>query len=208
MTNLYQPNFTRADVEIIEKQAAFQGFFRVDNYQIRHRLFKGGWSKPLQRELFERGHAAAVLLVDPLLNKIVLIEQFRMGPLNQSQYPWLLELVAGIIEPNETPEQVVNRESQEEAGLVIQEVFPMVEYWVSPGASTEKVNLFCARVDASKAGGIYGLEAEGEDIRVWVFSVEEVYQMLEKGKINNASTLIALQWFKLNEKQIRQQWQK
>jgi len=206
MTTLYNPIFTHNDIEILEKQTVFQGYFRVDKYLLRHRLFQGGWGKPVTRELFERGNAAAGLLFDPTLNKIVLVEQFRMGPLNHSQHPWLLELVAGIIEPNESPEQVVVRESQEEAGLIIQDVIPIIQYWVSPGASTERTSLFCARVDASKAGGVFGLAEEGEDIRVHVFTVKEVYQMLEQGVINNAPTLIAVQWFKLNEIKVRKCW--
>lgn len=206
MTTNYKPSFTRDDIEILEKQTGFQGYFRIDKYVLRHRLFHGGWGKPIQRELFERRSAAAALLFDPKLNKIVLIEQFRMGPLNQSQHPWLLELVAGLLESNETPEQLVERESMEEAGLKVQAIIPIAEYWVSPGASTEKVNLFCARVDASNAGGVFGLAEEGEDIRVWVFTVEEVYQLLEEGKINNSLTLIAVQWFKLNENKVRALW--
>lgn len=206
MSTPYTPAFTHKDIEIIEQNTVFQGYFRLDRYHIRHRLFQGGWSQTLPREVFERRQAAGVLLVDPVLNKIVLIEQFRVGICQHTEYPWLLELVAGIIEPDETPAEVAKRESQEEAGVMIQDLIPIIDYWVSPGASSEKVSLFCARVDASVAGGVHGLPEEGEDIRVWVFSIQEVYEMLAAGQINNAPTLIALQWFKLNEQKVRMYW--
>ncbi len=206
MSNIYKPGFARTDIEIIEKNTVFDGHFQVEKYSLRHRLFNGGWSKPLTRELFERGDAAAVLLFDPALNKLVLVEQFRMGALHNAESPWLLELVAGVIEPNESAEQVVRRESEEEAGLKIHDIIPIYNYWVSAGACTEKFSLFCARVDASTAGGIFGLAEEGEDIRVWVFSVDEVYAMLAQGQLNNAMTLIAVQWFKLNEAEVRARW--
>lgn len=203
----YASRFNKSDIEILEKKTAYQGHFRIDKYQLRHKLFQGGFSKPLTRELFERGHAVAVLLVDPVLRKIVLIEQFRMGALNHPQSSgWLLELVAGIIEPDEAPEDVARREVQEEAGLAARDLIPIIDYWVSPGASSERVTLFCARVDASQAGGVHGLVEEGEDIRVWVFTVAEVYQLLEEGKLNNALTIIAVQWFKLNEQKVLAQW--
>ena len=198
--------FTAKDVEILSKEIAYQGYFRIEKYTLRHRLFRGGWSTPFTRELFERGHAVAVLLYDPKLHKIVLIEQFRIGALGKTDNPWLLELVAGIIEPGETTSEVAIRETQEEAGLHIFEMLPICNYWASPGGSTEKVTLFCAKVDASLAGGLHGLAEESEDIRVLVFEVDEVYKLLAAGKICNAPTIIAVQWFQLHEQEVRNKW--
>jgi ADP-ribose pyrophosphatase len=199
--------YSQYDVEILEHHAAYQGYFRIEKYQLRHRLFNGDWSKPLTREIFERGHAVGVLLFDPKLNKFVLIEQFRMGAYGKTESPWLLELVAGIIGKDETPEQVAIRESKEEANLAVLELMPIRQhYWVSPGGTSETVSLFCGRVDASNAGGVHGLTEEDEDIRVWAMDVAEVYQALEDGRINNALSIIAIQWFQLNEKKIREQW--
>ncbi len=99
------------DVEVLEKTVCFEGFFRLERYRLRHRLFNGDWSQTVQRELFERGHAAAVLPYDPVTNEVVLIEQFRVGAMNAPGGPWLLEIVAGIIEDNEAAEDVVKREA-------------------------------------------------------------------------------------------------
>lgn len=206
MTDKPEPTLSHDDVEVLQQHTAYRGYFRIEKYQIRHRRFNGEWSKPLDREVFERGHAVGVLLFDPLLNKIVLIEQFRMGAYGRTQHPWLLELVAGIMGKNETPEEVAIRETTEETGLQIQELAPICKYWVSPGGSSETVVLFCGRVDASHAGGIHGLVSEDEDIKVWVLDVEAVYTALAEGKINNALSIIAIQWFQLNETKIRQQW--
>jgi ADP-ribose pyrophosphatase len=185
-------------LKFLKKKTVYQGFFAVTQYQIQHRLFAGGWSVPLKREVVDKCGAAAVLLHDPVLNKLVLIEQFRIGALADPDGPWLIELVAGILEVGEAPEALVTRETQEEAGLEIGDLQFICRYWVTPGFSNEQVTLFYAKVDASNAGGIHGLSHEGEDIRVIVVSPEEAYEALEKGQIKNAPTIIALQWLKFH----------
>ena len=169
----------------------------------------------ISREVVERGHAAACLLYDPDLHKLVLIEQFRPGAYGalaspwfdaREDSPWIIEIVAGIIEDGETPEQVVRREALEEAGLEIGRIEPLFHYLVSPGAMTESMFVFCARFDASNAGGTHGLAAEGEDIRVLVIDVEEAFAMLDDGRIINAMTIIPLQWFRANHEALRARW--
>lgn len=194
------------DVKIIERKSVYEGYFRLDRYLIQHRLFNGGFSKTLAREVFERGSAAAALLYDPLLDQVVLIEEFRIGALTDPESPWLLEVVAGILNTDEKSEAVITRETKEESGLEILNLHFMYHYWVSPGASTEQLTLFCAQVDASKASGIHGLEEEGEDIRVLAIPFEEAYQALEKGKIKNAPTIISLLWLRLNKDFLREKW--
>lgn len=199
-------SFSAKDVEVINKETVYQGYFQIEKYTLRHRLYQGGWSKPFTRELFERGQAVGILLYDPDLQKIVLIEQFRIGALQQTDNPWLVELVAGIIEPGEFMEQVAIRETEEEAGLQISEMIPICDYFASPGGSTEKVTLFCAKVDASVAGGFHGLAEESEDIRVLVFDVHEVYELLATRMFCSAPIIIAVQWLQLHEHEIRQKW--
>ena len=169
----------------------------------------------IDREIFERGHAAACLLYDPDLDKLVLIEQFRAGALaalaspwfdGDETSPWLIEIVAGIIEDGEEPEAVVRREALEEAGCVIGEIEPLFHYLVSPGGSSESMFVFCGRVDASNAGGIHGLRHEGEDIRVLVADAQEVFAMLDEGRIINGMTLIPLQWFRAHHQELRRRW--
>ncbi|WP_394807336.1 NUDIX domain-containing protein [Nitrosomonas sp.] len=194
------------DVEILEKTVCFEGFFRIERYRLRHRLFSGDWSHPLVRELFERGHAAAVLPYDPIRDEVVLIEQFRVGALNTPGGPWLMEIVAGIIEADETTEDVVKRESIEEANCIITDLIPLYNFLVSPGGATESVALFCGRVDTTHAGGVHGASEEGEDIKVHVVAVDTALALLQAGKINSVSAIIALQWLALNRDHVRTIW--
>jgi ADP-ribose pyrophosphatase len=194
------------DIKIIEKKTVYQGFFRVVHYLAQHRLFAGGWSQTIEREVMDKRGAAAGLLYDPNEDKVVLIEQFRIGALADPESPWLLELVAGVLELDEEPEALVVRETAEEAGLEVTDLHFICQYWVSPGISTEQVTLFCAKVDSTKAGGIHGLPEEGEDIRVTVVTPEQAYEALEKGQLKNAPTIIGLQWLRVNKKMLQAKW--
>lgn len=194
------------NIEIIDKTTCYQGFFRIDRYRLRHRLFNGEWGSAITRELFERGHAAAVLPYDPIRDEVILIEQFRIGALNAPGGPWLTEIIAGIIEENEAPEDVVKRESVEEANCIITDLVPLYDYLVSPGGMTERIALYCGRVDTTHAGGIHGAIDEGEDIKVHVVSRETALSYLQTGRINSASAIIALQWLALNREKLLRQW--
>ncbi len=191
--------------QLVHREVCHQGFFRLERCTVRHELFSGG-SAEIAREVFERGHAAAVLPYDPDLDSLVLIEQFRIGAIGYPGGPWLLEFVAGVIEPGEDPEQVVRREAVEEAGCRIETLEPVAEFILSPGGCSERMYLFCGRVDARNAGGIYGLPEEGEDIRVEVVSFETAMALLEAGKVSSATTIIALQWLALNRVKLRARW--
>lgn len=195
-----------ADVEVAAVETVYDGYFRMDRYRLRHRLHDGGWSKEVSRELFERGHAAAVLPYDPVRDAIVLIEQFRVGAHAAGMHPWLIEIVAGIIDAGESPEDVVRREAVEEAGVTVTDLIPIGKYLASPGGTSETVTLYCGRVDASGAGGIHGLDAEGEDIKVMVVPAAEIAAMVASGELTNATSIIALQWFVLNHQGLRQRW--
>jgi len=196
----------RDDVELIEKRAAFSGYFRIDRLRLRFPLYEGGMSREVVREVLERGRVAAVLLVDPDRDSVVLIEQFRPGPYAAGEQPWLIEAVAGVIEGAESAEELARREAIEEADCEITDLFPIMRFFTSPGASTESVALFCGRVDSTNAGGIHGLDEEGEDIRVMVVSVDEAVSLLHEGKIANAKTIIALQWLASNYESVKKRW--
>lgn len=198
--------FTKNDVEIIARESLYTGFFSLTRYRFRHRLFNGGMSGEVQREVFERGHAAVLLPYDPVRDTVVLIEQIRIPAFDSSQTPWLLELVAGMIEPGETPEEVVRREAVEEAGITPGRVKPVMSYLASPGGTSERLAIFVGEVDASVAKGNHGLEEENEDILVHVVSREQAYQWVEEGKIDNAASVIALQWLELHHKKLRAEW--
>ena len=198
--------FTATDVEILRQETCFQGFFRMNRYTLRHKLFAGGWCTPITRELFERGHAAAMLPYDPRRDEVVLLEQFRIGAVDGQRSPWLLEMVAGIIEPGEASAEVIRREAEEEAGLEVARSQFALSYLVSPGGTTERIDVFVGEVDSSLASGLHGLAEEGEDIRVHVVSREQAYAWVESGRIDNAATVIALQWLQLHLEQLRQAW--
>lgn len=189
------------EVEILEKSLGYDGFFKLERYRLRHTLFNGGWSQPLTRELLERGHAAAVLLYDPALDSVLMIEQFRIGALHTDN-PWLLEIVAGILEKGENAEEVAHREAEEEAGVVVGELEFICEYHVSPGGSSERIALYCGKADLSGAGGIYGLSSENEDIRAVVVPFAQAMTLLAEGHIRSATPIIALQWLALHHQRL------
>ncbi|EOC1107506.1 ADP-ribose diphosphatase [Cronobacter sakazakii] len=198
--------FTKNDVEIIAREKLYRGFFSLDLYRFRHRLFNGEMSGEVRREIFERGHAAVLLPFDPVRDEVVLIEQIRIAAFDTSDTPWLLELVAGMIEPGETVEEVGRREAMEEAGLSVGRVKKFMSYLASPGGTSERLSLMVGEVDATTAQGIHGLADENEDIRVHVVSREQAYQWVEEGRIDNAASVIALQWLQLHYQALRNEW--
>ncbi|MEQ8357697.1 MAG: NUDIX domain-containing protein [Kiloniellaceae bacterium] len=193
-------------IQVIEKTTPFQGYFRIDRYRLRHRKFDGGWSGEMSREIFERGHAAAVLLYDPLRDRIALIEQFRPGAYAAGMEPWLLEIVAGIIEPGEAPDTVVRREAMEEAGCDVSDLHFIGRFLATPGGSSESIYLYCGRFDSRGAGGIHGLDHEGEDIRVLPLDRREALDRLAAGEVTNLFTVVALQWLALNYTEMMSIW--
>lgn len=196
----------KRDVELVGRTTTHQGYFRVERYLLRHRLFAGGVSPVLSRELFDRGQVVAVLPVDVVRDEVVLIEQFRPGAYAVGWDPWLVECVAGIVEEGESPEDVARRESHEECGCELGRLHLVMRYLSSPGATTETVSLFCAEVDASKACGLHGVAAEGEDIRVHVVGVARALRMLDEGALRNSKTIIALQWLALHYGSLKAMW--
>lgn len=197
-------------MEIVEREIAYQGFFRVERYRLRHRLHSGGWSPELEREVFERGAAVAVLLYDPDRDAVVLVEQFRLAAHLAGFSPWQVEAVAGIVDRDGEEEPAVAcREAQEEAGLtVIGELVPIHRCLTSPGGTTETVALFCGRVDSRNAGGIHGVAAEHEDIKVVVKSYRDAMRLMRAQKIDNAFTLLALHWLAANRAALRRRWRR
>lgn len=203
------PILTHQDWELVEEQQGYRGFFQINTYHLKHKQFAGGWSPVLQRELVIKRRAVAVLPYDPIRDEVVLIEQFRVGALDDENSPWLIELVAGVMDnPDESLIEVAHREVQEEANLTVKDLIAVNNFWLSPGGSNERMYLFCARVDASNAGGIYGLADEHEDIRVFTLKAELAFEAINNGRIDNAPAIIGLQWLQLNRERLQQQWNK
>ncbi len=195
--------FGHSDYRLKLTETVFQGFFKMTRMVVQHRLFGGGWSKPLTRELFQRGDAVGVLLYDPRNQLVGLVEQFRPGALNEPRGPWQYEVVAGMMKADERPEQVAMRELQEETGVEVEKLLPICDYLVSAGGTDEKMHMFCGLVDLSQRGGVFGHDGEGEDILFQVWSYDETLQAFSQGLLNSAAMSVALFWLQLNHQRLR-----
>lgn len=194
------------DFEIGGQETLYDGYFKVSRFRVRHRRYDGRWSRPLDRELFERAPAVAVLPYDPVRDAIVLIEQFRVGALGTLDKPWVLEVIAGVTEKGESFDEVARREAEEEAGLRLGRMEPIADYLATPGGCNELTVLRCGEADLSEVPTVAGLACEDEDIRVMRLAFREVPLLLESGRIQTAPALVGLQWLLLHRDRIRALW--
>ena len=194
--------------QILQTDPVYRGFLKINRYQLRHELFQGGESQSLMRERLEDIGAVSVLLYDPRLDKVVLVEQFRIGAVGFEQIPWLLETIGGLQSEGESDESVARREAIEEANCQIGRLKRICEFMVSPGISVDRIKLYCGEVDASNAAGVHGLDHEGEDIRVVVMDADEAIAELYQGRASSTSIIIALQWLALHKQALREEWLK
>lgn len=190
--------------DVLRRDAGYQGFFQLDKLTLRHQLFAGGWSKEIVRELFVRGDAVGVLLYDPKNDLIGLVKQFRVGALNRDRGPWCTEVVAGMVEQDEQPEEVALRELEEESGISPHSIEFICSYLSSPGGTDERLCLYCALADLENTAGVYGLADENEDICFTAVPAIEVLGAIYSGEYDNAATLIALQWLAMNRDRLRE----
>ncbi len=197
MTRKYQVRTT---------QNIADGFFRLNRYRLRHSSFHGGWCAEIVRERIEDLAAVSVLLYDPALDTLVLVEQFRIGLMGTVDPPWCVETVSGFCDTaHETPEQVARREVVEETGCTLRALVHIGDFFVSPGMSVERIHLYCGWVDAGSAGGIHGLEHEGEEMRVVTMARRDALAALF-GRLNTTSVIITLQWLEANRERLRREW--
>src|ERR1051326_6424495 len=198
---------THPDAEILDSEIGFARHLSVEVVRFRHRLFAGGWSGERVFDVVRRGAAAAILLYDPDEDRVVLVEQFRIAALYGGRSPWQVEAVAGLIDKDESPEEVARREAKEEANLdPIGPLVPIQTMLPACGSYDEAVHLYCGRVDCRGAGGIYGLADEQEDIRIVVKTIPEIEAMLDAGEIDSAHTLILLYWLLRQRDRLREGW--
>jgi len=195
------------DVEILSRETVYKSFTQIDVVKLKHRLFAGGISPIIQRELVIKPEAIGVFIYDPNLDAVLLIEQFRVGALSHPN-PWQLEIVAGLVDgQGESLEDVAKREVMEEAGVELTRLEKVMTFLLSPGGSNERFTLFVGQADLSQAGGIFGLPEEGEDIKVSIVSAAELNALLENNTLLwNAPLLIASQWFALNKTLLQSKW--
>ena len=195
-----------AAVRVVERQLAHRGFFDFEVVKLQHRRFDGAMSEVVSREILHIPDAAAVLPYDPIADTVVLIEQFRAGTLHHGEGPWLLEIVAGLLEPGEEPAAAARREIVEEAGVEAGRMERIGVYIASPGAVTERTTVFIAEIDSQKAGGVHGLAAETEDIKSHVVDRPTAIAWLDDGRIVAANAIVALRWLQVHGEALRRRW--
>lgn len=203
----FKPIYSQKDVDIIQDECVYKGFFEMHKLTLRHKKFNGEWSQPMTREMMVRGDAVCVLLFDPVADKILLIEQFRPS-LPKSESPWLIELVAGMVEEGEADEDVARRESFEEAGVTVKRLEYMFKFVPSPGGLVEYLRMYAGEFDSSRVDvdRTHGLDEENEDIRLHLMSADEAVALLDHD-VENASTIMGLQWFALNKAKLVHRWE-
>lgn len=200
------PTYKRNDVIVEKDECVYQGFFQLRKLTLKHKKFNGEWSQTMTREMMVRKDAVCVLLFDPRTDQLLLIEQFRPAVL-KSESPWLLELVAGMVESDESDEDVARREAFEEAGVTIQRLEYMFKFVPSPGGLVEYLRMYAGEFDANlvDVSQVHGLDDENEDIKLHLMSSEEAIALLDED-VENASTIMGLQWFALNKGKLLAKW--
>lgn len=195
------------DFEILQRDAAFEGFFRIGRYHVRHRRFDGRMSDVFTREVMERSAAVGVLLYDPRADKVVLVEQFRCAAAVTGDHPWLIEIPAGMVDKGDAPAATARRETAEETGCEVRRMEHVLDYYSSPGGSAEKIHFFVGEVDAGQAGGVHGLASEHEDLKTHVMDADAAIALVESGAgAQNAITVIAMLWLARHRADLRKRW--
>lgn len=187
-------------VEIQHKRIVFDDKFQIQEAEVRTQRYDGQMGNPTRRLVFERGDAAAAILFNRDSQKVLLIEQFRY-PTYEKGPGWIKEVVAGVIKADEKPEEGIQREIEEEVGYRVRQLTPIATFYVSPGGTSERIFLFYAEVgnsDRVSDGG--GLADENEDIRLVEYSKSELQEALTHGEIQDAKTIVAVQWLQLQWK--------
>ncbi len=192
--------------EILAREHCHQGYLRLDRFRLRHALFEGGMSEEVTRECLVRGMAVGVLPYDPEEDTVVMVEQFRVGAMDDDRGAWITETIAGMAEPGEDPRSVAVREAWEEAQVAIDDLRLICDYLPSPGCTSERVLLYCARCDTREVGGVHGLDSEHEDIWAHVLPADEAIDQVAGGHYRAAMPVIALQWLALNRRRLREEW--
>lgn len=193
------------DIRTIRRTTPYAHFFSIEEHDLRHRRFDGAFSVPVNRAAFISGDAATVLPYDPRRDRVLVVEQFRVGPHARGDAnPWFLEAIAGRVDPFETPEACARREAQEEAGITLQDLIPVAQYYPSPGAKTEFLYSYVAICDLPddhpRLGGVVG---EAEDIRSHVIPFEQLMEVIALPEGGNGPLILTAMWLAANRSRLR-----
>jgi len=182
-------------VDIQSRRRVFDDVFKIDEAELRFEQYNGEMSPPVRRLSFERGDSVAAVVWCRDTDDLLFTEQFRFPTLTKGP-GWLLEVMAGVIDGDETPEAAVRREIEEELGYRIDRLEPIATFFVSPGGSSERIFLyFVDTTGASRVSAGGGVAAEHEDIHVVTMPRAAARQRLAEGSFTDAKTIIGLQWF-------------
>ncbi|ANF82752.1 NUDIX hydrolase [Acinetobacter sp. NCu2D-2] len=188
-------SYNKKDYEILEREYQYQGFVKVEKLSIRHRLFgRDDFIAPIQRELIQRKTAAGVLIYNDQQQKFALIEQFRVGAIDDPESPWQLEIIAGVLDGDEAPETCVRREALEESGCQIHDLTHLFSFYPSAGACSELFHLYFAEAELPQEGGVFGMPDEGENIQLHLIDYADLSALMTSGRLKNAPVIMALQW--------------
>jgi nudix-type nucleoside diphosphatase (YffH/AdpP family) len=192
-------------VTIEDRGTGHDGFFRLKEFNVSFQRFDGGVSGPMHREIFIGYDAALVLPYDPVTDRVLLVEQLRMGVLGRGDpRPWVLEPVAGMVDAGEDPETCARREAVEEAGITLRQMERIGGVYASPGYATDYFHCFLGLCDLPKEGRwLGGLETENEDIRSHVISFEEADHLLATGEMNVAPLAMMVHWLARHRDRLR-----
>lgn len=197
--------FSRANLRIASVETPYAGYFLTRDYTYAHDLFGGGDSGPLHRAVFVMADAVTVLPYDPDRDRVLVIEQVRASPIARDDpAPWLVEPIAGRIEPGATPEETARQEAREEARLEIGALHPVGDYYPSTGAFSEYLYSFVGIADLPDgAGTVAGLDSEGEDIRSHVMPRPEMMERIAAGEMPVGPLLLTAWWLEAHAARLR-----
>lgn len=186
----------RGEVEVLEHRQPYCHYFAVGVTRLRHPLYDGGTSDVVERAGLHMTDAVTVLPYDPARDRVMVVEQFRYGPwLRGDPRPWVLEPVAGRVDPGEDAETTARREALEEAGLEIGALHRIGSYYPSPGGVSEYIESFVGLADLpDRSEGIGGLDAENEDIRTHAIPFERALELVRSGEADTAPLLLSILW--------------
>ncbi|ENU56566.1 NUDIX domain-containing protein [Acinetobacter sp. RIT698] len=195
MNIIQQATYTHNDVEIQSREYAFKGFVQVEKVSLRHRLFnQTEYTSAIQRELIRRKEAAGVLIYNDQQQKFALIEQFRVGAIDDEISPWQLEIIAGVLDGDESPESCIRRESIEESGCELNQIKHLFSFYPSAGACDEIFHLYVAQAALPAEGGVFGMPDESENIQLHIIDYSDLSLLLKSNRLKNAPVIMALQW--------------
>ncbi len=193
-------------IEVLGQEWLSEGFMKLAKYTVRHERFDGGMIGPFTREIVLRTTAVGVVPYDPVADRFLLIEQFRLAAHLAGFPAWQREVIAGIGDKDESSEDLARREAIEEANCKVTDLVEMTRFLLSPGMSNEVLILYCGRMDSRQVAGVHGLATEHEDIRSTLYEGKDIPALIEHGTTGNGPLTMALYWMQANRERLRQLW--